>query len=298
MTERSEHDERTMTGRLSSEVGVAESGGRHADGAAQAQRAADLIATLGAQNKAQREQIAALKAGITALQQEFKAAEQVHEAAKVSKNAELLDFMKAHAREQQTKQNVAQLRQANAAKWQQVKEEQAKLADLGSQSAKHAQEEAQAVERRRAHAATVEAVRQRAELPEAVLGEEVTAAAARLAKHDKHAAEAQQAEAAERARTAEAAEQAQQVEEAERARRAEAPVIRLLLAARGGAGPLTTALLLLYPTTLLVLSTLPSAVPYPRSTRRGTPRYHPARGGWLLRGPSSGARHATGLSPR
>ena len=132
----------------------------------------DLIATLGAQNKAQREQIAALKLAITALQQEFKAVEQVHEAAKVSKNAELLDFMKAHAREQQTKQTVAQLRQANAAKWQQVKEEQAKLAELGSQSAKHAQEEAQAVERRRAHAATVEAVRQRAELPEAVLGDE------------------------------------------------------------------------------------------------------------------------------
>ena len=161
----------TMTGRLSSEVGVAEPGGRHTDGAAQAQRAADLIATLGAQNKAQREQIAALKAAITALQLEFKAAEQVHEAAKVSKNAELLDFMKAHAREQQTKQTVAQLRQANAAKWQQVKEEQAKLAELGSQSAKHAQEEAQAAERRRAHAATVEAVRQRAELPEAVLGD-------------------------------------------------------------------------------------------------------------------------------
>ena len=232
----------TMTGRLSSEVGVAEPGGRHTDGAAQAQRAADLIATLGAQNKAQREQIAALKAAITALQLEFKAAEQVHEAAKVSKNAELLDFMKAHAREQQTKQTVAQLRQANAAKWQQVKEEQAKLAELGSQSAKHAQEEAQAAERRRAHAATVEAVRQRAELPEAVLGEEVTAAAARLAKHDKHAAEAQQAEAAERARTAEAAEATEQVEAAERARRAEAPVIRLLLAARGGGGPLTTTL--------------------------------------------------------
>ena len=219
----------TMAG-LSSEAGVAESGGRHADGAAQAQRAADLIATLGAQNKAQREQIAALKAAISELQQEFKAAEQVHEAAKVSKNAELLDFMKAHAREQQTKQAVAQLRQANAAKWQQVKEEQAKLADLGSQSAKHSQEEAQAAERRRAHAATVEAVRQRAELPEAVLGEEVAAAAARLAEHDKRAAEAQQAEAAERARAAEAAEAA------ERARRAEALVIRLLLAPPGGGG--------------------------------------------------------------
>ena len=73
----------------------------------------DLIATLGAQNKAQREQIAALKLAITALQQEFKAVEQVHEAAKVSKNAELLDFIKAHAREQQTKQTVAQVRQTN-----------------------------------------------------------------------------------------------------------------------------------------------------------------------------------------
>ena len=130
-----------MTARLSSEVGVAESGvaesgGRDANGAAEAQRAADLIATLGAQNKAQREQIAALKSAITTLQQEFKAAEQVHEAAKASKNAELLDFMKAHAREQQTKQTVAQLRQANAAKWEQVKEEQAKLAVLGLQSAK------------------------------------------------------------------------------------------------------------------------------------------------------------------
>ena len=247
-----------MTARLSSEVGVAESGvaesgGRDANGAAEAQRAADLIATLGAQNKAQREQIAALKAAITSLQQEFKAAEQVHEAAKASKNAELLDFMKAHAREQQTKQTVAQLRQANAAKWEQVKEEQAKLAVLGLQSAKLALEEAQAAERRRAHAATVEVVRQRAELAEAVLAEEVSAAAARLAEHDRRAAEVQQAEAAERARVAEAAEAAkaaeaaeaakaaeaaeaakaaEQAEAAERARRAEAPVIELL---RGGA---------------------------------------------------------------
>ena len=229
-----------MTAMLSSEVGVAESGvaesgGRDANGAAEAQRAADLIATLGAQNKAQREQIAALKAAITSLQQEFKAAEQVHEAAKASKNAELLDFMKAHAREQQTKQTVAQLRQANAAKWEQVKEEQAKLAVLGLQSAKLALEEAQAAERRRAHAATVEVVRQRAELAEAVLAEEVSAAAARLAEHDRRAAEAQQAEAAERARVAEAAgaaKAAEQAEAAERARRAEAPVIELL---RGGA---------------------------------------------------------------
>ena len=38
-------------------------------------------ATLGAQNKAQREQMAALKAAITVLQQDFKAAEQVHKAA-------------------------------------------------------------------------------------------------------------------------------------------------------------------------------------------------------------------------
>ena len=247
-----------MNPRLSSEVGVAESGvaesgGRDANGAAEAQRAADLIATLGAQNKAQREQIAALKSAITTLQQEFKAAEQVHEAAKASKNAELLDFMKAHAREQQTKQTVAQLRQANAAKWEQVKEEQAKLAVLGLQSAKLALEEAQAAERRRAHAATVEVVRQRAELAEAVLAQEVSAAAARLAEHDRRAAEAQQAEAAERARVAEAAEAAkaaeaaeaakaaeaaraakaaEQAEAAERARRAEAPVIELL---RGGA---------------------------------------------------------------
>ena len=216
------------------ESGVAESGGRDANGTAEAQRAADLIATLGAQNKAQREQIAALKSAITTLQQEFKAAEQVHEAAKASKNAELLDFMKAHAREQQTKQTVAQLRQANAAKWEQVKEEQAKLAVLGLQSAKLALEEAQAAERRRAHAATVEVVRQRAELAEVVLAEEVSAAAARLAEHDRRAAEAQQAEAAERARVAEAAEAAkaaEQAEAAERARRAEAPVIELL---RGG----------------------------------------------------------------
>ena len=138
-----------MTARLSpvgvAESGVAESGGRDANGAAEAQRAADLIATLGAQNKAQREQTAALKSAITTLQQEFKAAEQVHEAAKASKNAELLDFMKAHAREQQTKQTVAQLRQANAAKWEQVKEEQAKLAVLGLQSAKLALDPIEAV---------------------------------------------------------------------------------------------------------------------------------------------------------
>ena len=55
-----------MTARLSSEVGVAESGvaesgGRDANGAAEAQRAADLIATLGAQNKAQREQLEGLR---------------------------------------------------------------------------------------------------------------------------------------------------------------------------------------------------------------------------------------------
>jgi len=308
-----------MTARLSSEVGVAgsgvaESGGRHSNGSADAQRAADLIATLGAQNKAQREQIAALKSAITSLQQEFKAAEQVHEAAKASKNAELLDFMKAHAREQQTKQTVAQLRQANAAKWEQVKEEQAKLAVLGLQSAKLALEEAQAAERRRAHVATVEVVRQRAELAEVVLAEEVTAAAARLAEHDRRAAEAQQAEAAERARMAEAAEAAkaaEQAEAAERARRAEAPVMELLSSAPGATAgrakggmrlPLTyLSYDLSYtcqpPHDQTVPSTLLSAVSYPPPTRRGAPlRHDPAGGGWLPRGPRSGARHATGLS--
>ena len=65
-----------MTGRLSSEVGVVESGGRLTEAPIP-----DLIATLGAQNKAQREQMAALKAAITVLQQDFKAAEQVHKAA-------------------------------------------------------------------------------------------------------------------------------------------------------------------------------------------------------------------------
>ena len=49
----------------------------------------------------------------------------------MSKNAELLDFMKAHAREQQTKQTVAQTKQANAAKWLQVEALQAKLAGMG-----------------------------------------------------------------------------------------------------------------------------------------------------------------------
>ena len=52
-----------MTGRLSSEVGVVESGGRLTEAPIP-----DLIATLGAQNKAQREQMAALKAAITVLQ--------------------------------------------------------------------------------------------------------------------------------------------------------------------------------------------------------------------------------------
>lgn len=304
-----------MTARLSSEVGVAgsgvaESGGRHANGSADTQRAADLIATLGAQNKAQREQIAALKSAITSLQQEFKAAEQVHEAAKASKNAELLDFMKAHAREQQTKQTVAQLRQANAAKWEQVKEEQAKLAVLGLQSAKLALEETQAAERRRAHAATVEVVRQRAELAEVVLAEEVTAAAARLAEHDRRAAVAQQAETAERARMAEAAEAAkaaEQAEAAERARRAEAPVMELLSSAPGATAgwakggmrlPLTYLSYTCQPPhDQTVPSTLLSAVSYPPPTRRGAPlRHDPAGGGWLPRGPRSGARHATGLS--
>ena len=49
----------------------------------------------------------------------------------MSKNAELLDFMMAHAREQQTKQTVAQTKQANAAKWLQVEALQAKLAGMG-----------------------------------------------------------------------------------------------------------------------------------------------------------------------
>ena len=79
---------------------------------------------------------------------------------------------------------------------------------------------------------------QRAELPEAVLGDEVAAAAARLGEHDARAAEAQQAETAKRAREMESVAQAQLAEAAERARRAEAPVIRLLLAAPGGGGAL------------------------------------------------------------
>ena len=52
-------------------------------------------------------------------------------------------------------------------------------------------------------------------------------------------------------------EQAQQAEAAELARKAEAPVIRLLLAAPGGGG-----LCYYLPHYLTVLSTLPSAVPY------------------------------------
>ena len=60
----------------------------------------------------------------------------------------------------------------------------------------------------------VEAGVQRAELPEAVLGDEVAAAAARLGEHDARAAEAQQAETAKRAREMESVAQAQLAETA------------------------------------------------------------------------------------
>ena len=67
----------------------------------------DLIATLGAQNKAKREQITGLKQAIVELRQQVQRADDQHEAAKVSKNAELLEFMKVHAQEQARAQCAA-----------------------------------------------------------------------------------------------------------------------------------------------------------------------------------------------